>query len=53
MAGKRFHPSQLINTELADPFTGNNIGWAKIEDVYKLSDTFVDMSGSGPCLLVK
>jgi hypothetical protein len=53
MAGKRFHPAQLMNTDLPDPFTPTNVGWAKIENVYKLSDPFVDLSGSGPCLLVK
>ncbi len=53
MAGKRFHPAQLINPNLPDPFTSKNIGWAKIENVYNLSEPFVDLSGSGPCLLVK
>ena len=53
MAGKRFHPAQLINPDLPDPFRGNNIAWAKIENIYDLSETFVDMSGSGPCLLVR
>ena len=53
MAEKRFHPAQLINSDLPDPFIGNNIAWAKIENVYKLSDSFVDMSGSGPSIRVE
>ena len=53
MAEKRFHPAQLINPDLPNPFIGNNIAWAKIENVYELSEPFVDMSGSGPCLLVR
>lgn len=53
MVGKRFHPAQLIDTDLADPFTSNNIAWAKIENIYRLSEPFVDMTGSGPSLLVR
>lgn len=52
MAGERFHPVQIKNTHLPNPYIGNNISWAKIENVYPKWSTepFVDMSGSGPCL---
>lgn len=54
MRGVRFHPAQLKNAALPKPFTGNNISWAKIENVYANWNerSFVDSSGS-PCLLVK
>ncbi len=53
MVNTRFHPAQLFNDKRSDPFTGNNIAWAKIENVYRLNEPFVDMSGSGPSLLVR
>jgi hypothetical protein len=55
MRSVRFHPAQLKNLSLPNPFTGSNILWAKIENVYfNWSERwFVDTSGSGPCLLVK
>lgn len=55
MRGVRFHPAQLKNVTLANPFTGSNVSWAKIENVYAnwSERSFVDTSGSGPSLLVR
>jgi hypothetical protein len=53
MARERFHPAQLKNPTLNQPFFGGNIGWAVIESLYKTDDPFVDMSSGSPCLLVK
>ena len=52
MAEKRFHPVQLYDPGLRDPFTLHNIAWAEIEKVYDLDDPFVDMSSGSPCLKV-
>lgn len=53
MVNKRFHPAQLISPDLENPFRSDNIAWAKIENVYTLSESFVDMSGLGPSIIVK
>ena len=56
MKGARFHPAQIKNAALKNPFTQSNIAWARIESVYPnwSEKLFVDSSsGSGPCLLVK
>jgi len=53
MVGKRFHPSQLYDVRLDEPFTARNVAWARIESVYLLSAEFVDTSSGSPCLLLK
>jgi hypothetical protein len=41
---RRFHPVQL--SEDGQP------RWARLENIYDLSEPFIDTSGSGPCLKV-
>jgi len=55
MKNMRFHPAQLRDASLSNPFVSTNVSWAKIENVYSnwSERWFVDTSGSGPCLLVK
>lgn len=52
LKNKRFHPVQVINTTLENPYTEPNIAWAKIEHYgagYS-SLPFVDISEGSPCL---
>jgi len=44
LKGIRFHPVQLDSN--------GKPAWAKIENLYPLDSSFVDNSGSGPCLRV-
>jgi hypothetical protein len=53
MTEKRFHPAQLFDPALEDPFYLANVAWAQIENVYNLEDPFVDMSSGSPCLKVR
>jgi len=51
----RFHPVQLLNPNLPQPYTIKNIGWAKVESLYEDYTTlpFIDMSSGSPTILVK
>jgi len=52
MKNKRFHPVQIIDTTLDNPFFEANIAWAKIENYGSNWNNFlfVDMSERSPCL---
>lgn len=53
MANVRFHPAQLLNQNLTQPYTLKNIGWAQVENIYDLTESFVDMSSGSPTILVE
>ena len=52
MKNKRFHPVQIIDTTLDNPFFEKNIAWALIENYGSgwSNLPFVDMSEGSPCL---